>query len=674
MIEFDKSRVRILIVDDEDSIRNMLGISLKEDGWNVELAANGKLGLEALEKCPFHIVISDIQMPEMSGIDFLAATKAKYPNVEFIIMTSNASLETAMQAIKLGAYDYVTKPFENLSVVSKKMTQVSEKILLRQQNAEFTRRLRKASQDLKLLFSMTSQMNGVLDEKALREIVMQWPPKLFQDPQVAAFWFQNDDQSWKLVDEIGPKTLIKMEDSLTSLDVIRGKTSSLRSPKEILLKHEGQSDRLLVFEGLSPDLAELFSHEVRTCFEKVMRYQYMLSLANRDGLTRLYNHRYFQDRLRQEMSQVKRQNADLSLVLTDVDHFKSFNDTRGHPAGDQLLRELALVFDRESNRRDSDVVARYGGEEFVFLLPFTDYQGALVKAERIRAAVEQTVFLSDSGTPAKVTITLGVATFPMHAVSASNLIELADKALYQGKAAGRNRVMGYESVKKTPAPASDVPKPTLATVLSEPEALAGADSVVPSSPEAPALQEPLIPETPKVTSELPQTKSAPATDLQTPPPDLPQDEVKSLLEAFTAKASVEVAATAEAARNSAVDAPKIVNAPPPLQPEPEVKAIAATETLAAKTSEVETHTEVSSIEASPPATPLAASESGTSKAKFKRRSLGPEVDVDDLYNSLEGAFDRPTESDGDLKTVLFKTEEESNKKPPKGNHGTGTQG
>lgn len=170
MIPFEKSRVRVLVVDDEDSIRNMLGITLKEDGWTVELAENGKLGLEALQRASFHIVISDIQMPEMTGIQLLEAAKAKSPNTEFIIMTSNATLETAMQAIKLGAYDYLTKPFENLSVVSKKMAQVAEKILLRQQNNELLKRLRKASQDLKLLFEITSQLNGVLDEKALREI------------------------------------------------------------------------------------------------------------------------------------------------------------------------------------------------------------------------------------------------------------------------------------------------------------------------------------------------------------------------------------------------------------------------------------------------------------------------------------------------------------------------
>src|SRR5262249_35219296 len=156
------------------------GMTLKEDGWSVELAANGKLGLEALSKAAFHIVISDIQMPEMSGIQLLEACKQKHPMTEFIVMTSNATLETAMQAIKLGAYDYVTKPFEDLSVVPKKMGQVAEKILLRQQNAILLKRLKKASQDLKLLFEFTSQLNGVLDEKAFQEVVMTWLPKLFE--------------------------------------------------------------------------------------------------------------------------------------------------------------------------------------------------------------------------------------------------------------------------------------------------------------------------------------------------------------------------------------------------------------------------------------------------------------------------------------------------------------
>ncbi|MDB5038406.1 MAG: response regulator receiver modulated diguanylate cyclase, partial [Bacteriovoracaceae bacterium] len=332
MMSFDKTRVRILIVDDEESIRTVIGLALKEDGWTVDMVSNGKLGLEALTQKPYHIVMSDIQMPEMTGIEFLEAAKQKFPNTEFLVMTSNASLETAMQAIKLGAYDYLTKPFEDVSVISKKMGQVSEKILLRQQNNELLKRLKKASQDLKSLFDFGSQLNGLLDEKSLHEAVKTWIPKIFQDSTVSSFWFQNKSEKWELVQQSSEKISFEAGRTFESVEAIRTELSSLRSVRELSLKYENETSRLFIFEGLSPELADLFSQELQVCFEKVMRHQDVVSLASRDGLTRLYNHRFFQDRLRGEMSLVKRQSSDLSVILVDVDHFKKFNDTYGHPA------------------------------------------------------------------------------------------------------------------------------------------------------------------------------------------------------------------------------------------------------------------------------------------------------------------------------------------------------
>ncbi len=160
-------------------------------------------------------------------------------------------------------------------------------------------------------------------------------------------------------------------------------------------------------------------------------------LANTDGLTRLYTHRFFQERLSEEMSRARRYGHFISIVLTDIDHFKKFNDTYGHQIGDLVLRETAAVFKRMS--RDVDIVARYGGEEFVVVLPQTDKQGACIMAERLRRAVEAHTYNTDKG-PLKVTISLGVATFPVDSEDKAELIRLADEALYRAKEGGRNQV------------------------------------------------------------------------------------------------------------------------------------------------------------------------------------------------------------------------------------------
>ena len=152
-----------------------------------------------------------------------------------------------------------------------------------------------------------------------------------------------------------------------------------------------------------------------------------------DGLTGLRNHRAFQEQLALAWEQSVRYRHPLSLVLLDVDHFKAFNDTFGHPAGDAALCKVATVL--QACARTTDFVARYGGEEFVLLLPETDAEGAVRAAERIRAALAEQAWEYRA-----ITVSGGVATCTPDLDSPAALLETADKALYAAKAAGRNRV------------------------------------------------------------------------------------------------------------------------------------------------------------------------------------------------------------------------------------------
>ena len=156
-----------------------------------------------------------------------------------------------------------------------------------------------------------------------------------------------------------------------------------------------------------------------------------------DGLTGLYNHRYLHERLEEELKRARRRESALSLLFCDCDHFKVYNDTYGHKAGDAALARIARII--ESGSRRVDLAARYGGEEFVLALIDTDTAGALTVAERIRAEVE--ALSAKSGQP--LTISIGVAGYPEDADARDELLDKADWAMYAAKGAGRNRVLAF---------------------------------------------------------------------------------------------------------------------------------------------------------------------------------------------------------------------------------------
>jgi len=168
-------------------------------------------------------------------------------------------------------------------------------------------------------------------------------------------------------------------------------------------------------------------------------------LANRDGLTGLYNHRYFHEHLSKDFLRARRYHEFLSCVLLDIDYFKKFNDTYGHQTGDIVLRALGQVI--KDSIRDSDFAARYGGEEFAIVLYHTDGPAAFHVAERLRQMVEH-CDVRDNDNVLHVTISLGVATFPHEEIrDYKQIVECADKALYKAKENGRNRVECYGTEK-----------------------------------------------------------------------------------------------------------------------------------------------------------------------------------------------------------------------------------
>jgi diguanylate cyclase (GGDEF)-like protein len=191
------------------------------------------------------------------------------------------------------------------------------------------------------------------------------------------------------------------------------------------------------FSKADTDLLQTMANQAALVLDNTKLFK----LAITDGLTGLFLVRHFRNRLNEEIKRARRYGKIFTILFFDIDHFKKFNDTYGHQVGDEVLKQVALLF-KGALREDVDMAARYGGEEMIALIPETDVDGGMVVAERLRKMNERHEFTGHSS-PLHVTISIGLAEYPRHAVEALELIRKADTALYECKKNGRNQTSIY---------------------------------------------------------------------------------------------------------------------------------------------------------------------------------------------------------------------------------------
>lgn len=250
------------------------------------------------------------------------------------------------------------------------------------------------------------------------------------------------------VDGLDVARQLKQEDRFATVPIIvlTGRDDTRR---QAIFDDGGADDLImkpLAFEEVDTHVRTMLKkREVFRALEKAnaelrMANERMERLIQRDEKTELYNYRHFMDRLLEQFKLVCRYGTNLTLVMFDLDHFKSVNDRHGHVAGDHVLRQFGQIMLRTA--RETDLVARYGGEEFSVLLPHTSASQGQRLAERVRKSTEGHSFeIPNGGGPLRVTVSAGVATVPINdgIVEPPDLIEAADLAMYRAKDAGRNR-------------------------------------------------------------------------------------------------------------------------------------------------------------------------------------------------------------------------------------------
>jgi len=196
-------------------------------------------------------------------------------------------------------------------------------------------------------------------------------------------------------------------------------------------------------DNVDEGITDLIQNKISGIIIQTKALHKTIKLSNVDGLTGLFNHRFFHERMEKEIYRAQQYDLNFSLMILDIDDFKKFNDTHGHLAGDRHLKTMAKIM--RFILRETDFIARYGGEEFAVILPEAPIEGAIIAAERIRKAVENQNF----GQGMRSTVSIGLSAYPDHGVKKNDIIDKADKALYKAKGSGKNKVCVFTDVKRS---------------------------------------------------------------------------------------------------------------------------------------------------------------------------------------------------------------------------------
>ena len=440
----------LLVVDDDVFFRTFCADILRQEGFEVQTAASGREALEWLGRRAFDLVLADIYMPGMTGLELLQAVKARSPALDVIIMTGYASIDTAVRALKHGAADYLRKPFAAQELVA-----VVEAVLAQQRLCREHQRLKRQLE----LYQLSRAFVGVEDPDRVLRLGLEavcnatgCPAGLVLlagpggPPAVARFRGLEEGEAERVARHAARHGLFRAGDRPRILGrgwlgrvrgtPPRGMREALCLPFRVVGGGNGW------FLMLRPEGGERIGQEavengrflvrqVEFAYEAANRFQEARRLAYIDPLTDLYNARYLEKVLDDNIEESRRTGHPFSLLFLDLDRFKEINDAHGHLVGGKVLIEVSRVL--ASNLREGDILVRYGGDEFIVVLPGAGPDEATEVAERIRAAVRDHRFLGREGRDIRLTASVGVATFPEDARSREELIDRADRAMYRNK-------------------------------------------------------------------------------------------------------------------------------------------------------------------------------------------------------------------------------------------------
>ena len=450
---------RILVVDDIPANVKLLEARLLAEYFDVLTAGDGYQALAICERNQVDLVLLDIMMPGMDGFEVCERLKAnpKTSHIPVVMVTALDQSADRVRGLKAGADDFLTKPVNDLQLISRvksllRLKTLSDELRIRAETAQtmgIDELLRTGegrgdeSGQVLLVDGRANSQERII--KALKPIA---DVSAISDPQAALFEASET-----------PFELVIVNANFDNYDPLR-LCSQLRSLERtrflpiLIITEQGDDDMVIralelgvndyIVRPVDPNelVARSLTQMRRKRYNDRLRasVKQTIELAVTDPLTGLSNRRYLDNHLSTLFNRSMARGRPLSVLITDIDRFKQVNDTYGHDAGDDVLREFARRI--RSTVRGADLACRYGGEEFVVVMPDTSPEVAAAVAERLRSVVETVPFLLKStGQELNVTASFGISSRISSILTPGQLMKQADLALYEAKTGGRNRVV-----------------------------------------------------------------------------------------------------------------------------------------------------------------------------------------------------------------------------------------
>ncbi|MCW6052436.1 diguanylate cyclase [Lyngbya sp. CCAP 1446/10] len=439
----------ILIVDDLLENLQLLSDALLKLGYTVRSVTSGRMAMKTVKVKRPDVILLDVKMPEMDGYQVCRTLKADadFSHIPVIFISALDDVFDKVTAFDSGAIDYITKPFQIEEVVARLENQLTiqrQQQLLEQENIKRREAEEVLYQSRALLASV---LNSSLDGIAAMQAVLNPQTGEIEDfrclvvnPVIArAFKCSSEEMIGKLV--------LKNFLNNIDLELFNRFVNIVETGESLEQNFYYESEKSCWFHFVAVKLGDGFSVTIRDITARKQielalqdANQKLEELVNIDGLTQVANRRCFNNRLQSEWQRLARENQPLSLILLDVDKFKSYNDYYGHLAGDDCLIRIGQTLQKVV-RRPTDLAARYGGEEFVILLPNTDLEGGIKVAQNIQEEIHNLAIPhAESDVKEIVTVSLGISSvIPTLEVQPDTLVAFADKALYDAKQQGRDR-------------------------------------------------------------------------------------------------------------------------------------------------------------------------------------------------------------------------------------------